>query len=97
MIAVQSRLTRVGRENHDHLRLLGRIVDRRYGQPGRLHRVAAARVFTQADNDIDSAVLEIARVRVSLAAVADDCDTASIETPDIGVLVVKEFRHDFLR
>src|SRR6185437_3096196 len=44
-------------------------------------------------DDIDAAVSQVQRVRVALAAVADDRDASSIETADIGVSIVEKARH----
>src|SRR4029077_2697858 len=93
VIAIKSRLPRVGCEDHYHLRLVSRGVDACDGKSDCLRGVTAARVLAQPDDDVDSTISQIQRVRVSLAAVADDRYSPSLETADIRVSVVIKFCH----
>src|ERR1700674_1467618 len=71
VIAVEPRLTGVRRKDHDDLRLLRCIAHARDGEPRLSSGVIALRVFAQPDDNVDAAVLQVQRVRVSLTAVAD--------------------------
>src|SRR5256885_4351547 len=96
VIAIESRLPRVRSENHDDLGLLRCIVHSCDREPGVLCSRPTARVFAQAHYDIHPTISEIQSVRVSLAAVADDRHSSPIETSDVGVTIVEEFRHGCL-
>ena len=96
VIAVESRLSRIRREDHDDLRLVRGVVHRRYSESNILCGRTTARVFPQANDDIDAAISQVQSVGVSLTAVADDRHSPPSQTLDIRVTVVEKFRHGFL-
>ena len=75
-------------EHHDDVALRGGIFDRRDFEPlvGRLFAGGAA--FAETDDNLDTAVVKVERVGVSLAPVSDYSDRFVAEQPEIGVLVV---------
>ena len=54
---------------------------------GELHGL---RVRTQADDDIDTGVTQVERMRVALRAVTDDCDLLAVEDREIAVVFVPD-------
>src|SRR5439155_9860799 len=97
IIAVEPRLTGGGSEDHDDPRLRCRIAYTGDGQSRGARGLTTPRVFTQADDDVDSAVSQVERVRVSLAAVADNRHSFPLEAADISVCIIEKFCHVFLR
>ena len=66
----------VGEQHRDELRAANGLADRRDRQPGDLGRDPRRAALAQADDDVDARVVQVQRVRVPLAAVADDGDLA---------------------
>src|SRR5213080_2851619 len=85
-------LALVGQQDHNHARLLGGLVDGRHAQPVLLGLRPALRALVEPDHDVLTGVLEIQRVGVPLAAVADDRDLPALEQAEVGVRVVVDFR-----
>ena len=76
----------VGHEDRDDLRAADRVgdgADRRGRPPRRRARRAS---LAQADDDVDAGVVQVQRVRVTLAAEADDGDLA-VEQVEVAVAV----------
>ena len=92
VIAVYRRLRGVRDEQHDELRFLRRRLDRQHAQPRGFRLRAASRRVEQADAHVQPAVAQVERVRVSLAAEADDRDRAIFQPVDVRVLVVVQLR-----
>ena len=97
MIPVQSALQFIRSQNHDNIRPscgFGRRHDLELGV-FRFDRARAA--CAQTDNDIfDSAVAQILRVGMSLAAITDDGDFLALDETEIGVFIIINL-HDFSR
>ena len=74
----------VGDEHRDDLRAADRIGDRRDLGARFLGRGSGRAAFAQADDDLDAGVAEVQRVRVTLAAEADDGDLA-VEQSEVAV------------
>ena len=72
---------------------LRRLRRRHDAQPVLLGDGAALRALGETDADVDAGVAERQRVRVSLAAVANDRDAAAGEAGEVGVGVVVERGH----
>ena len=76
VLLVDARLHLVGEEEGDELRVLDRLGDRADREPGRLRCVPRRAARPEADHDVDSGVVQVERVRVTLAAEAEDGDLA---------------------
>ena len=76
----------VGDEHRHHLRAANGVGDGARVEPGVLGRGARAAAVAQADLHLDAGVVEVERVRVALAAEADDGDLA-VEEGEIAVAV----------
>ena len=74
----------VGDENRDELCAADGVGDRRHLEAGLLGRALRPASLAQADADVDAGVAQVQRVRVTLAAVADDRDLA-VEKVEIAV------------
>ena len=59
-------------EHHDHVRVANRVRDVCHPQSRLLRDRAAARPGRQADHDVDARLVQVERVGMALAAVADD-------------------------
>ena len=88
-------LRRVTRENEDEVRLLRRVGNAQHLQPRRLRLRLALRAIVQPHHHVHAAVLQVERVRVTLAAEADDGDRLALELREVGVAVVVHLRHVF--
>src|SRR5438093_235140 len=85
-------LALVGQQDHDHARHLGGLVDGRHAEPVLLGLRPALGALVEPHHDVLAGVLEVQRVAVALAAVADDRDLPALEQAEIGVRVVVDFR-----
>ena len=54
---------------------------------------AARRVGPQPDDDVDSGILQVQRVGMTLGAVAEHGHGLALEQPEVGVTFVKDVRH----
>ena len=79
-------LQMVRHEDRDHLRALHRVGDGADGEAGLLRCRARCASLAQADMHVDAGVVEVQRVRMPLAAVADDRDLA-VEEVEVAVTV----------
>ena len=86
-LAIERPVDLVGREHHHHVGRRDRVLDQRGRQSGGFGFERAARTAAQADNDIDTAVVEVERLRAALVAVAEDRDALAGERGgvDVGV------------
>ena len=80
LVAEERGLRPVGHEHRDDLRALHRVRDVADGEAGLLGVAARGALGLQPDDDLDARVGEVQRVRVPLAAVADDRDLPREET-----------------
>ena len=78
----------VGDEDHDHVGGLDRVGDVDDREPGILREGAALRSGREPDDDVDPGLVEVERVGVALAAVADDRHGLPGQRRRIGVVVV---------
>ena len=92
-LGVDVALVLVGREDDDDVgprRGIGDALDLEAGLLGLGRRL---RVLLEADDDLDTRVAEVLRVRVALRAVADDGDLLALDEREVGVLVVEDLSH----
>ena len=76
VLLVHARLHLVGQEQRDDLRAADRVGDGADPEAGLLGRGARRAPLAEADLDVDARVVQVQRVRVALAAVADHGDLA---------------------
>ncbi len=89
MLAIQIALPFVRRQHHDHVGPLGGLGRTHDPQPGRLRLGDARRTRTQADHEVcGAAILQVQRMGMALAAVADDRDLLGLDQVNVGVAVV---------
>ena len=79
-------------EDHDHVGRLDRVGDVHDPQAGLLGEGAALGARREPDDDVDAGLVEVQRVGVALAAVADDRDRLPGQRRRIGVVVVVHAR-----
>ena len=92
---IQVALHVIGNQHHHDVGCLGGIGRRQHAQPGRFGLGAALARFRQAHHDLQAGIAQIQRMRVPLAAVADNPDGLTFEEADIAVLFVVTLRHLF--
>jgi hypothetical protein len=92
-LGVELALLVVRHEDHDHVGLLDRLGGRHDAQPLGLRLGAAPAVLVEPDADVDPRVAQAQRVRVTLAAVAQDGDLPSGDHGQVGVVVVVHLGH----
>jgi hypothetical protein len=83
----------VGQQDHHDLRGLGRLGHRQHLEPRGLRLLPRAAALVEPDDHLDAALLEVERVRVALAAVADDGDLLALECAEVRVLVIEDGGH----
>ena len=89
VVLVEVRLKLVRRQYHDHVRPLRGIGWCHDGKAGALSLRRAGGASTQSDVDFrDTAVAQVHRMGVALAAVADDRNLFSLDEVNVGVPVV---------
>ena len=64
---VDARLLGVGQQDHDEVRLGGRLGHRQHPQPGRFRLGPRGRLGPEPDADVDAGIVEVERVGVALA------------------------------
>jgi hypothetical protein len=80
----------VRQQDHHQLAAAGGFGDVQHLEPGRFGLGAAGGIGPQADDHVDSGVLEVEGVSVPLGAVAEDRDGLAVELAEVGVLVVED-------
>ena len=95
-LAVDGRLRLVRRQDHHHVRRLHRVGHRHHFQPALLRLLPRA-ALAKADDDVDAAFLQVQRMRVPLAAVADDGHLLVLDLLHIGVFVVIDLHDSLLK
>ncbi len=88
-LGVDLALRRVRSQHHDQVRFLAGLVRRQHPQTLRLGLRPALTGFRQTHPNVDAGIAEGQRVRVSLAAEAEDGDVAALDQGEVGVLVVE--------
>ena len=88
VLAVDARLLGVGEQHHDHVGFLHRLRGGEDAQARFLGLGPRRRALAQADAHVDARVGEVARVRVTLGAVAEHGHLAVLEQREVGVAVV---------
>jgi hypothetical protein len=82
----------VRQEDHDDVRHLGGLRHGGDPQPVLLGLRPALRALVEPDDDVQPRVLEVQRVRVALAPIADDGNLLAAEEREVRVLVVVDLR-----
>ena len=96
VLLVDVALQLVGRQHHDDVGPLGGLGDVHHLEAGALGLLRRGRALAQRDGHVlDAAILEVQRVRVTLAAVADDRDLLGLDEIDVGITIVIN-AHGFL-
>ena len=90
---VEVALDVIGYQDHHHVGGFGGFGRGQHGEAGGVGFGAALAVRGQADNDVEAGVAQVQRVRVALAAVADDGDFLAFERVDVSVFFVKASWH----
>src|ERR1051325_9944702 len=85
-------LALVGQQDHHDVGHLRGVRDGRDLQAFLLRAAPALRALVEADHDVLAGVLQVQRVRVALAAVADDGDLLALQQSEVRVLVVIDLR-----
>ena len=86
----------IGQQNHHHVRGLDGIGDFSDLQAGLLDLGPGCTALAQTDDHFDTAVVQVLRVRMALAAVSDDGHGFAFDQAQVAIFVVKHF-HLFLR
>jgi hypothetical protein len=94
VLFIDLRLDRVGQRHHDHVGFGAGLGIAQHAQPVafRLGPALAARVET--DAHIHAALLEVERMGMALAAVAEDRDLFALQIAQVCLVFVVDFRHD---
>jgi len=93
VLLVDGWLRGVGRKNHDDVRLFDRVTDRSDRKTRRLRLGLALAAFLQTHANVYAALLQVERMRVALAAVADDRYFLASDQREVGVLVITNLGH----
>ena len=89
MLAVDIALQFIGGEHHDKVRPFGGIGDFHHFEAGGLGFFGGSRALAQRDGDIlDAGILQVQRMGVALAAIADDDDLFALDQVQVGVAIV---------
>ena len=89
---VDGLLGRVRHEDHHDVRGLDGVRDVRHAQAGLLRQRTALRARGEPDDDVHAGLVEVQRMGVALAAVADDRDGLPLEGRRVRVIVVVHAR-----
>ena len=93
LLPVYAALDVVRDDHHDHVGLFRDLGHVGHAEPGSLGNGDGPAAGVQPHHDVLAVVLQVKRVGMSLAAVADDADGFSLENPQVGVLVVVDVYH----
>src|SRR5215203_786859 len=83
----------VGREDDDDIGPRRGIRDAPDLESGLLGLGGRLRALLQPDDDLDTGIAEVLRVRVALRAVTDDRDLLALDEREVRVLVVVDLSH----
>ena len=77
-------------QHHEHVGPLGGIGDAHHLEPGAFGLLGRGRTRTQRDDDFgDAAVAQVLRMRMALAAIADDGNFAGLDDVEIGIPIIE--------
>jgi hypothetical protein len=89
MLGVQIALALVGGQHHDHVRPFGGLRRVHHLDAGGLRLGGTGGARAQRDHEIlHAGILQVERVRVALAAIADDRDLFALDQVNVGVPVI---------
>ena len=91
IFTIQFRLLLIIDQNHDDVSLFRRFCGCVDFKALFLCSLPASGSLIETDDDLASGVSEVQRMRMSLAAVADDCDCLAFQQGKIAVFLVKDF------
>ena len=98
VVLVDVGLQLVGREHHDDVGPLGGVGDLHHLEAFLLGLLGAGRALAQRDGDVlDAGIAQVQRVRVALAAIADDGDFLGLDEVDVGITIVIDAHGSLLR
>ena len=83
-------------KHHDHVCPCRGFVRGEDSQSPLLRRCSAGRLLSETDNHLDTRILEIEGVCMSLASVADDRHFLVLDQAEVAVLVVVDRRHHMI-
>ena len=86
----------VGQKNHDHVSRFNGVVNFHHIQAGFANLVPRRAAFAQTDNNLDTAVVQILCVRMTLATVPDDGHGLALDQAQVAIFVVENF-HSYLQ
>ena len=92
-LLVNLSLRLIWREHVDPVGALGSLIGGYNDHAVGTRLLGAGAVWVKTDNDLVSAVAEILRLRVSLAAVAEDRDGLTLQRLGLGISFVENFYH----
>ena len=93
LLVVQVALDMIGDQDHHHLGGFGGVGDRHHFQAGGFRFRPGLAALIEADHYVHARIAQVQRVRMALAAVADDGDGAAFQVVQISVFFVKAFCH----
>ena len=96
LFLVDVRLLLIRDQNHRDVRLLDRLSDWQNLEVVRFGSGLGFRALVKTDDDVDAALLEVQRMRMSLAAVADDGNGLALHDLPVRVLIIISFCHNTL-
>ena len=89
MLAIDVALQFVRGQHHHHVGPLGGLGDFHHLEAGGLGLLRGGRALAQRDGDVlDAGILQVQRMGMALAAVADDDDLLALDQIDVGVAIV---------
>ena len=89
VIAVDVALQFVGRQHHHDVGPLGGLGDFHHLEAGGFRLLGGGRSLAQRDGDfLDAGILQVQRMGVALAAIADDADLLALDQVQVGVAIV---------
>ncbi len=92
-LLIRLRLGLIGSQDLNPVRPFGGLVGRYHDHAIRARLYCALARRVQPDNDFESAIAEILRLCMSLAAVADNCDCFALQPLGLGIALIKNSDH----
>jgi len=81
----------VGQQDHDHVCALDGVVDFHHVEAGLANLVPRGATLAQTHHHLDAAVVQVLRMGMTLAAVANDGYRLALDQAQITIFVVKNF------
>src|ERR1700730_6488397 len=99
MIAIDVGLDLVGREHHDHFGPFGGLRDLHYRKLLALRFLGGPRVLAKRNRDVLHArIAKVERMRMALAAIADDGDLLALDEIDVSIpVIINTHEHSLLK